>query len=301
MRYLFHLVRSEEVRFRGDARYCPPSFEREGFVHASFSDRVHESARLYFPEGARPDVMVIDPRRLDVPVEVVATPRGPMPHVLGPIPGDAVRMTNLDAELPDVVTGARIGICAFEEMTLLDLVGPFDALSRIASMGFDPSSSCEIVALSRAPEERTAGDFVVWRGGGATLAAASYRPAFDAFDVLVVPGGPSVRRLADDPSLLPYLASYPDNRLLASVCTGALLLGLAGRLRGRRATTHASALGELAGFGATALPERVVDDGNLVTSAGVTAGIDLGLHLVERLHGPEVAGAIAARMEARRA
>jgi cyclohexyl-isocyanide hydratase len=130
------------------------------------------------------------------------------------------------------------------------------------------------------------------------LVAGRYRPALDDFDVLVVPGGPSARSLVqDDPTVASYLALFPHNRLLASVCTGALLLGAAGRLRGRRATTHASAFGDLAAHGAVAVRERVVDEGTIVTAAGVTAGIDLGLHLVERLEDAEVAAAIAERME----
>ena len=88
MRWLFH------VRVVTDDRgehYAPPSLAREGFVHASYRDEVAESARLYFPVEARLEVLVIDPRRLDVPVEVASTPRGPMPHIHGPVPRAAIR------------------------------------------------------------------------------------------------------------------------------------------------------------------------------------------------------------------
>lgn len=301
MRWLFHVLHAEDVTWGSDGRYRPASLAREGFIHASYRDAVLESAKLYFPAGADLRVLAIDPRRLDVPVDVASTPRGPMPHVCGAIPADAVRILTLDRVLehPDRVTGTRIGFCAFGGMTLLDLVGPLDALSRIASMGFDPTTSCEVFALTRAAEDPSVVvDVGVWRGSGASLVAGRYRPALDGFDVLVVPGGPSTRSLVDeDPTIAHYLASFPHDRLLASVCTGALLLGAAGRLAGKRATTHASAMDALASFGATAVRERVVDEGNLVTAAGVTAGIDLGLHLVERLAGVEVADAIAERME----
>jgi cyclohexyl-isocyanide hydratase len=301
MRWLFHVLRSEDVSWGSDGRYRPASLDREGFIHASYRDVVLESAGLYFPEGSDLRVFAIDPRRLDVPIDVVETPRGPMPHIRGPIPCDAVRVLHLD-EVPDAdrVKGTRIGLCAFAGMTLLDLVGPLDVLSRIASMGFDATASCEVIALTRPEDDPTVVDVIAWRGSGAALVVGRHRPALDVFDVLVVPGGPGARALlASDPSLPPYLASFPHNRLLASVCTGALLIGAADRLKGKRATTHASALDQLTTFGAIPVRARVVDEGSVVTAAGVTAGIDLGLHIVARLEGREVAEAIAERIEVR--
>ncbi|HVH41961.1 MAG TPA: DUF952 domain-containing protein [Labilithrix sp.] len=301
MRWLFHVLRSADVSWASDGRYRPPSLARDGFIHASYRDTVLESASLYFPAGSDLRVFAIDPRHLDVPVDVVATPRGPMPHIRGPIPCDAVRVIALEdvSARTDRVTGTHIGFCAFEGMVLLDLVGPLEALSRIASMGFDRSARCEVIALTRPEDDPTVVDVAVWRGSSAALLAGRYRPALDIFDVLVVPGGPGARKLlASDPTLAPYLASFPHNRVLASVCTGALLIGAAERLRGKRATTHASALRELEAFGAMPVNARVVDEGNIVTAAGVTSGIDLGIHLVARLEGPEVAAAIADRMEA---
>lgn len=296
---MFHVVRAEELGWGKDGRYAPASLDSEGFVHASFKDRVRESARLYFAPGARLRMLAIDPRRLDVPVDVVDTPRGPMPHIKGPIPCDAFKVLDLDAieEHPDRVTGTRIGLFAFAGMTLLDLVGPLDALSRIVSMGFDETASVEVVALTKPEDDATVVDVAVWSAWGAELRAARYRPALDAFDVLVVPGGPGTRKLAKDDAVLDYLRSFPSNRLIASVCTGSLLLGAAGRLEGKRATTHASALDDLPKYGAVIAKDRVVDEGQLVTAGGVTAGIDLGLHLVRRLAGEGVAVAIAKQME----
>jgi len=129
--WLFHLVRAEDLGWRRDGRYAPPSLEREGFIHASYKDAVRESAKLYFqPEDVpRLRLLAIDPRRLDVTIEVADTPRGPMPHILGSIPVDAVTVLDLDAidTHPEVTSGTRIGFVAFEGMTLLDLVGPLDA------------------------------------------------------------------------------------------------------------------------------------------------------------------------------
>lgn len=288
MRWLYHVTpRGTDL---GD-RFAPASLVIEGFVHCSFRDEARESALLYFPHDIALDVLRIDPRRLDARVELASSPRGPMPHVRGPIPRDAIaEVLPLDrvAGAPDRVTGTRFGFVAFEGMTLLDLVGALDPIGRIASMGFDPSSRISVVS---AASER------VWTCEGAALVVDRVRPPLDEIDVLVVPGGLGARALAEDPALVDWLGSFPHNRLIASVCTGSLLLGAAGRLRGRRATTHRTAMADLARYGAAAVDARVVDEGQLVTAAGVTCALDLGLHLVRRLEGDEVAAKIAAQMQ----
>lgn len=295
-KWLFHLVRPEDLGWRSDGRYAPESLAREGFIHASYKDAVRESAELYFDAADVPRLrlMAIDPRRLDVPVEVADTPRGPMPHVVGSIPVDAVTVLDLDAieTHADVVKGTRIGFVAFEGMTLLDVIGPLDALSRIATMGFDETTTCEVIALTRDGDPS-----VVWSRWGAELVTARYRPPLESFDVLVVAGGPGTRQLEHDAEAMAYLGTFPPNRLLTSVCTGSLLLGAAGRLRGKHATTHHTMMKELARFGAISVAARVVDDGQLVTAGGVTSGIELGLHLVRRLAGEEAHDKIAAQME----
>lgn len=287
MRWLYHLLpRGTEL---GDV-YAPASLASEGFVHGSYRDDVRESARLHFPANAALDVLRIDPRRVAAPVEAAPTPRGPMPHVHGSIPRDAIaEVLTLDAldDAPDRVTGTRFGFVAFEGMTLLDLVGVLDPVSRIASMGFDPTSMSTVVS---------AGAPLVWGGHGAALVAHRVRPPLDDFDVLVVPGGHGTRTLVNDREVTDWLATFPANRLLASVCTGSLLLGAAGRLDGLCATTHRSAMGELAKYGATAVDARLVDEGTIVTAGGVSCSLDLGLYLVRRFEDDAVADKIAAQM-----
>jgi cyclohexyl-isocyanide hydratase len=289
MRWLYHLLPRRDARL--DAPYAPPGLAAEGFVHCSFRDEVLESARLHFAPGEDLVALRIDPRRLDVPVEIADTPRGPMPHVHGSIPADALRGA-LDlaavAGAPDRVAGTRFAFVAFEGMTLLDLVGALDPISRIASMGFDPTATCALVRATEAP---------AWTEAGAALVVEAVRPPLDAYDVVVVPGGLGTRALERDAGVIAWLAAYPANRLVASVCTGALLLGAAGRLRGRRATTHHRQIERLAAYGATAVQARVVDEGQVVTAGGVTSAVDLGLHLVRRLEGDGVASAIATQME----
>lgn len=287
VRWLYHLLPHGTPL--GDA-YAPASLATEGFVHGSYRDDVRESARLHFPADAKLDVLRIDPRRTAARVEDAPTPRGPMPHVHGPIPRDAIVETlSLDAldEAPDRVTGTRFTFVAFEGMTLLDLVGALDPVSRIASMGFDPTSTVTLVSAT-AP--------MVWSLPGAALVAHRVRPPLDDTDVLVIPGGFGTGALVNDREVTDWLASYPPNRLLASVCTGSLLLGAAGRLRGREATTHPSMMSELPGYGAVPVNARLVEQGHVVTAGGVSCALDLGLYLVRRLEGDEVADKIAAQM-----
>jgi putative intracellular protease/amidase/uncharacterized protein (DUF952 family) len=294
LRWIHHIVPRGAAL---GASYQPASLAEEGFVHCSFRDAVRESARLYFPPGAALDVLRIDPRRVGARVEHAATPRGPMPHVHGPIERDAIAevlpLEAIDAA-PDRVTGTHVGFVAFDGMTLLDLVGAIDPVGRIASMGFDPSARTTVVSATPPRDGGPAAR--VWTCEGAALVVDGVRPALDAFDVLVVPGGHGTRTLVHDRAVVEWIATFPSNRLLASVCTGSLLLGAAGRLRGRRATTHRSAMEELARHGATAVDERVVDEGQIVTAGGVACALDLGIHLVRRLEDEAVAEKIAAQM-----
>jgi cyclohexyl-isocyanide hydratase len=118
------------------------------------------------------------------------------------------------------------------------------------------------------------------------------------YDVLVVPGGFGTRALIKDADFIRWLQTSGPVALKASVCTGALLLGAAGFLRGRRATTHPAAYAELAPYCAQVIEDsRVVDEGPVVTSRGVTAAIDLGLHLVSRLAGLETCEKIRRQMD----
>ncbi len=289
MQWLYHLVpRGTDPGMT----YAAPSLGAEGFVHASYAAAVEESARLYFPRDEPPVAWRIDPRRLDADVEVASTPRGSMPHILGAVAADAivgVHEARTWGALPDRVTGHRIAFLAFEGMTLLDLVGPLDAVSRLRTMGFDPEVVTEVVGANgptlRCPE-------------GVTLTLDAVRPALTGYDVVVIPGGRGAERLLDDPDVRAWLAARPGHHAWASVCTGALVLAGLGLLRGRSAATHHSARGALSAHdGVRVVGERVVRDGPVLTSGGVTAGIELGLALVEQLADLSTATLIAAQME----
>jgi transcriptional regulator GlxA family with amidase domain len=168
----------------------------------------------------------------------------------------------------------RIAIPVFDGMTALDAVGPYEVLSRL------PGAEVLFVAES-AGLIRTDNKFL---GISADRALAEV----DSADILLVPGGPAVP--IDSARLLEWLRRIDrTSTWTTSVCTGALLLGAAGLLRGLKATTHWAAFDQLAQFGATPVAERVVEQGKVITAAGVSAGIDMGLRLAARIAGDEFA------------
>jgi transcriptional regulator GlxA family with amidase domain len=121
----------------------------------------------------------------------------------------------------------------------------------------------------------------------------SFRP-----EIVLVPGGRGNRPLMRDAGVLDWLrAVHRDSTWTTSVCTGALVLGAAGILQGKRATTHWAYLDRLGDLGAEPVPERVVEDGKVITAAGVSAGIDMALTLASRLAGDQTAQAIQLGIE----
>jgi cyclohexyl-isocyanide hydratase len=188
------------------------------------------------------------------------------------------------------MTPRRVAFFAYPGLTTLDLVGGYDALRRVPSMGVDTGVSCHVIGL--APE--------VGDGWGLTIRCEAVMPALspDRFDLLFVPGGRAAAELCEDPAVVDYLASWGRERPIASVCNGALLLGRAGHLKGLRATTHASSFDALAPLCREVVRgQRVVDEGRVVTAAGVSASIDLGLHLVAKYWGEAARERIARQME----
>jgi transcriptional regulator GlxA family with amidase domain len=134
--------------------------------------------------------------------------------------------------------------------------------------------------------------------GALALVADDALESSPAADILVVPGGVGVRGLLDDQDVLGWVrAMHETSRWTTSVCTGALVLGAAGVLDGLEATTHWSALDRLADYGARPVERRVVGQGKVITAAGVSAGIDMALHLAGRIAGSEVAESIQLTME----
>jgi cyclohexyl-isocyanide hydratase len=177
----------------------------------------------------------------------------------------------------------QIGSLLFEGLDQIDLTGPFEVLSRL------PNSTLRLYGKTLAPVRDVQGLRLT---PDATLAEAPQ------LDVLHVPGGFGQEALMDDAETLGWIARQAAGaRCIFPVCTGALLCGGAGLLKGRRATTHWSAHHLLPLFGAVPVDARVVVDGNLVCAAGVTAGIDGALRVAAELRGDDAARAIQLFMQ----
>ncbi len=178
----------------------------------------------------------------------------------------------------------QIAILIFDGLTALDAIGPYEVLSRL------PGAELRIVAKEAGLKRTDTGAL----GVEADLALSD----LDAPEVVLVPGGKGSRPLMRDPEVLEWLRSaHESSTWTTSVCTGALVLGAAGILDGKRATTHWAFLDQLSEFGAEPVAERVVEDGKVITAAGVSAGIDMALTLAARIAGDEVAQAIQLGIE----
>jgi transcriptional regulator GlxA family with amidase domain len=178
----------------------------------------------------------------------------------------------------------QIAILIFDKLTALDAIGPYEVLRSV------PGWEVKFVG----PEKGQ-----VRTDSGALGLSVDYAlEEVTATDIVLVPGGDGNRPLLKDEAVLSWLREIDaGSKWTTSVCTGSLVLGAAGLLEGKRATSHWRFLEQLGEFGADPVGGRFVEDGKIVTAAGVSAGIDMALHLVGREVGPEVAQAIQLGIE----
>jgi len=168
-----------------------------------------------------------------------------------------------------------IGIIIFPQMDQIDFTGPFEVLVRM------PGARIHVAGTEKGPFKDHMGMILT-----PEMALAD----MPEMDLLVMPGGPGQEDLMRDEALLSALRTHwAAGKPVFSVCTGSFLLGAAGLLKGKRATTYWAVLDLLPYFGAQAMQERVVVDGNLISAAGVTAGIDGALKVVSMLRGDRAA------------
>ncbi len=180
-------------------------------------------------------------------------------------------------------THLQIGALLFEGIDQMDLTGPFEVLSRL------PNSTYRIFGKTAAP---------VRDGRGLHLTPDAALADAPKLDVLHIPGGGGQEGVMDDEDVLGWVRRQAQGaRLVFSVCTGALILGAAGLLKGRRATTHWNSFHLLPQFGAIPVNERVVVDGNFVFASGVSSGIDGALRVAALLRGDEAAQVLQLSMQ----
>lgn len=176
----------------------------------------------------------------------------------------------------------KIGFLIFPDITVLDLVGPYEILSRVFS-------NCILIAENESIVSSNT-DFKLipdYSFGNAPI-----------LDILVVPGGPGQTPTMNNPLVIDFIKKkYAEVKFIASVCTGTLLLAKAGILEGKAATTHWLATQELSKYNSIYTPKRVVWDGNIISGAGVSSGIDMALELVETIFGTSQAESIQLAIE----
>ncbi|MEN4637553.1 DJ-1/PfpI family protein [Pantoea agglomerans] len=177
----------------------------------------------------------------------------------------------------------QIGLLLFPDVTQLDLTGPWEVFART------PGVECHLIWKDLQPVRSDRGLSIL-----PTTSFADCPP----LDVICVPGGPGQIALMSDDVTLKFLRQQADQaKWVTSVCTGSLVLGAAGLLKGYRATSHWSSIDQLALLGAEPVSQRVVRDRNRISGAGVTSGIDFALTLVAEIAGDAVAKAVQLQME----
>jgi len=177
----------------------------------------------------------------------------------------------------------RIGLLLFPDITQLDMTGPYEVFTKF------PEAEVRLIWKTLEP---------VKAGGGMRIMPDTTFADCPQLDLVCVPGGSGMNPLMEDAETLAFLKKQAVGaRYVTSVCTGALVLGAAGLLKGRRAATHWMSREMLSAFGATPVAERVVVDGNVITGGGVTAGIDFALRVAAEAFGEDLAKAIQLGIE----
>jgi transcriptional regulator GlxA family with amidase domain len=183
----------------------------------------------------------------------------------------------------------RIAYILFDGITLLDFIGIYDPISRLKSMNFLPDLSWDVCAFSNTVKDSF----------GLEITPDKINNDLSVYNVLIVPGGFGVRSLLRDEEFLTWFRKAEAVELKVSICTGSLLLGAAGFLADKRATTNYQEYETLKPFCREVVRERIVDDQTVITSGAVSASIDLGLYLCDKWCGPQAKEEIRKKMDYR--
>ena len=178
----------------------------------------------------------------------------------------------------------RIAFIVYDNMTMLDFIGAFDPITRLKELSYLPDLSWQIVAETD----------IIKDANGLSIKADLISPDLSNFDMIYVPGAKEICR---DESFIKWIKTSAKCPLKVSVCTGSLILGLAGFLKGKKATTHPNAYDELATYAEVVKNKRIVDEDDVITARGVSASLDLGLYLCKKLAGHDAALYIAGIMD----
>jgi transcriptional regulator GlxA family with amidase domain len=181
----------------------------------------------------------------------------------------------------------KIAYIIFNGITWLDMIGVYDPLSRLKSLNYLPDLEWDICSFTS-----TAAD-----NFGLEIKPTRVKGPLSGYDCIIIPGGHGTREMQFDQEFLSWIKTAEDVKTKISICTGSLILGAAGFLRNRKATTHYAEYATLKPYCREVVKDRIVEDNGVITAGAVSASIDLGLYLCEKWAGPEVRHEIRMRLD----
>ena len=181
----------------------------------------------------------------------------------------------------------KFAFIVYDGLTLLDFAGVYDPVTRLKTMGFMETFEYSVCAMK--PTVRTI--------EGLQISVEQVEGRLGGYDYIFIPGGNGVSALLGDMAFMRWIKSAASHTVMTAVCGGTLVLGAAGYLKEKRATTHPSLMQYLARFTERSCEDRIVDEGSVITARGVTSAIDLGLYLCEKIAGKEVRKKIQTQMD----
>jgi transcriptional regulator GlxA family with amidase domain len=181
----------------------------------------------------------------------------------------------------------KIAFIIFDGITWLDFVGIYDPISRLKSMKYLPDLSWDICAFTEAVSDNF----------GLEMKPNKIKESLSNYDVIIIPGGFGTKKLIADNEFMDWIKTAKEVNFKISICTGSLILGAAGFLKNKFATTHFDECETLKQFCKEVKKERIVEDGNVITAGAVASSIDIGLYLCKKWAGQEAEIEIRKRMD----
>ncbi|SEL68273.1 DJ-1/PfpI family protein [Paenibacillus sp. OK003] len=181
----------------------------------------------------------------------------------------------------------KIAFVLFDGLTFLDFAGFYDVINRLNFFEQTKGTTWETCAMTDQVTDES----------GLTLKVDRVKPNLEEYDLIFVPGGMGTRKLRFDEAFVGWLSQAENVPLKVSVCTGSLLMGAAGFLTGKKATTHPNVYELLEPYVAEVIQTRIVKDGNVITAGGVATSIDLGVYVVGLLAGQEAAANVKLQID----